>query len=87
MSRPFFAQLDENNVVTTVHCVTQQFLEANPNAIQALGLKPFLTRQAKLMLVSVTHMMKCYKILLRLYILILRVRFSYGCKVDGLCFG
>jgi hypothetical protein len=36
------------------------------------------------MLVSVLLMMKRHKILLRLRS---RVRFSYGCKVDGLCFG
>jgi hypothetical protein len=59
----FFAQLDENNVVTTVHCVTQQFLEANPDAIQALGLKHFLTQTAKPTQALATHTTTTHKTL------------------------
>lgn len=41
MSRPFFAQLDENNVVIDVHCVTQEFLEANPERYPGVWVETF----------------------------------------------
>jgi hypothetical protein len=47
MSRPFFAQLDENNVVTTVHCVTQQFLEANPERYTGTWVETFFDTAGK----------------------------------------
>ena len=47
MSRPFFAQLDENNVVTTVHCVTQQFLEANPERYSGVWVETFYDTDGK----------------------------------------
>jgi hypothetical protein len=47
MSRPFFAQLDENNVVTTVHCVTQQFLEANPQRYTGTWVETFFDTAGK----------------------------------------
>jgi hypothetical protein len=47
MSRPFFAQLDENNVVTTVHCVTQQFLEANPQRYTGRWVETFFDTAGK----------------------------------------
>jgi DMSO/TMAO reductase YedYZ molybdopterin-dependent catalytic subunit len=63
MSRQFFAQLDENNVVTTVHCVTQQFLEANPDRYQGVGLKHFLTQTAKPTQALVSHTITTHKTL------------------------
>ena len=47
MSRQFFAQLDENNVVTTVHCVTQQFLEANPDRYSGTWVETFYDTDGK----------------------------------------
>ena len=47
MSRQFFAQLDENNVVTTVHCVTQQFLEANPDRYPGVWVETFFDTDGK----------------------------------------
>jgi hypothetical protein len=47
MSRPFFAQLDENNVVTTVHCVTQEFLEANPERYTGVWVETFFDTTGK----------------------------------------
>ena len=47
MSRQFFAQLDENNVVTTVHCVTQQFLEANPERYTGVWVETFFDTAGK----------------------------------------
>lgn len=41
MERQFFAQLNENNVVTTVHCVTQEFLEANPERYPGVWVETF----------------------------------------------
>jgi hypothetical protein len=47
MSRQFFAQLDENNVVTTVHCVTQQFLEANFDRYPGTWVETFFDTAGK----------------------------------------
>jgi hypothetical protein len=47
MSRQFFAQLDENNVVTTVHCVTQDFLEANPDRYPGVWVETFFDTDGK----------------------------------------
>jgi hypothetical protein len=47
MNRQFFAQLDENNVVTTVHCVTQEFLEANPDRYQGVWVETFYNTEGK----------------------------------------
>jgi hypothetical protein len=47
MNRQFFAQLDENNVVTTVHCVTQQFLEANPDRYPGVWVETFYDTDGK----------------------------------------
>ena len=47
MSRQFFAQLDENNVVTSVHCVTQQFLEANPDRYTGRWVETFFDTDGK----------------------------------------
>ena len=47
MSRPFFAQLDENNIVTDVHCVTQEFLEANPQRYTGRWVETFFDTAGK----------------------------------------
>ncbi len=47
MSRPFFAQLDENNVVIDVHCVTQEFLEANPDRYPGVWVETFFDTPGK----------------------------------------
>ena len=47
MSRPFFAQLDENNIVTDVHCVTQEFLEANPERYTGTWVETFYDTAGK----------------------------------------
>lgn len=47
MSRPFFAQLDANNVVIDVHCVTQEFLEANPDRYQGVWVETFFNTEGK----------------------------------------
>jgi hypothetical protein len=48
MVAQYFAQIDDNNVVTHIAVVQREFLEANPQRYTGLGLKPFLIRQAKL---------------------------------------
>lgn len=47
MSRPFFAQLDANNVVIDVHCVTQEFLEANPDRYTGVWVETFFDTDGK----------------------------------------
>lgn len=47
MSRQFFAQIDENNVVIDVHCVTQEFLEANPDRYLGTWVKTFFDTENK----------------------------------------
>ncbi len=47
MSAQYFAQLDENNIVTSVHCVTQEFLEANPQRYQGRWVKTFFDTAGK----------------------------------------
>lgn len=41
MEKQFFAQLDENNIVIDVHCVTQEFLEANPDRYTGVWVETF----------------------------------------------
>ena len=41
MSRQFFAQLDDNNVVTKVAVVTQEFLKANPDRYTGRWVETF----------------------------------------------
>jgi hypothetical protein len=41
MITQYFAQLDENNVVTDVHCVTQEFIDANPERYQNVWVETF----------------------------------------------
>ena len=47
MDRQFFAQLDENNVVIDVHCVTKEFLEANPERYAGTWVKTFFDTNGK----------------------------------------
>ena len=43
----YFAQLDENNTVTTVHVVTQEFLEANPDRYPGAWVETFIGVEGK----------------------------------------
>jgi hypothetical protein len=45
--RTFFAQLDENNVVTDVHCVTQEFINANPERYTGVWVETFYNNPNK----------------------------------------
>ena len=47
MSRPFFAQLNDDNVVTDVHCVTQEFLDANPERYSGVWVETFFDTAGK----------------------------------------
>ena len=47
MIRQFFAQLDENNLVIDVHCVTQEFLEANPDRYPGVWVETFFNDPTK----------------------------------------
>ena len=47
MSRQFFAQLDDNNVVTKVAVVTQEFLEANPERYTGRWVETFFDTVGK----------------------------------------
>jgi hypothetical protein len=41
MTTQYFAQLNENNVVTDVHCVTQKFIDDNPERYQGVWVETF----------------------------------------------
>ena len=47
MSRQYFAQLDDNNIVTDVHCVTREFLEANPQRYTGTWVETFYDTAGK----------------------------------------
>lgn len=47
MSRQFFAQLDENNVVTHIAVVQQEFLEANPERYTGSWVETFFDTAGK----------------------------------------
>jgi len=47
MNRQFFAQLDQNNVVIDVHCVTQEFIEANPDRYPGVWVETFFDTDGK----------------------------------------
>lgn len=47
MSRQFFAQLDDNNFVIDVHCVTQEFLNANPERYPGVWVETFFNTDGK----------------------------------------
>ena len=41
MSLQYFAQIDENNIVVSVHVVTREFLEANPDRYTGIWVETF----------------------------------------------
>ena len=47
MERQFFAQLDDNNVVTKVKVVTREFLEANPQRYTGRWVETFFDTAGK----------------------------------------
>ena len=47
MDRQFFAQVNDENIVTDVHCVTQQFLEANPQRYTGRWVETFFDTEGK----------------------------------------
>ena len=47
MERQFFAQLDDNNVVTHVAVVTREFLEANPQRYPGRWVETFFDTAGK----------------------------------------
>ena len=47
MVAQYFAQLDENNVVTRVAVVQQEFLEANPERYQGVWVETFFDTAGK----------------------------------------
>ena len=47
MERQFFAQLNDDNIVTSVHCVTQEFLDANPERYTGTWVETFFNTVGK----------------------------------------
>ena len=47
MSAQYFAQLDENNIVTKVAVVEQEYLEANPNRYEGRWVETFFHTEGK----------------------------------------
>jgi hypothetical protein len=47
MIRQFFAQLDDNNIVTDVRVVSQEFLEANPQRYTGTWIETFIDEPNK----------------------------------------
>ncbi len=47
MSRQFFAQIDDNNVVTKVAVVQREFLEANPERYTGTWVETFFDTAGK----------------------------------------
>ena len=47
MDRQFFAHLNDDNVVIDVHCVTQEFLEANPGRYPGVWVETFFNHPTK----------------------------------------
>lgn len=48
MSQQFFAQLDENDIVIDVHCVTQEFLKTNPERYPGIWVETFFETAGKI---------------------------------------
>jgi hypothetical protein len=42
VSAQYFAQIDDNNIVTNVHVVQQEFLEANPERYTGTWVETFI---------------------------------------------
>jgi len=47
MNRQFFAQINADNVVIQVHCVTQEFLDANPERYTGTWVETFFNTAGK----------------------------------------
>jgi hypothetical protein len=47
MNAQYFAQIDDNNVVTQVHVVQQDFLEANPERYPGVWVETFFNTAGK----------------------------------------
>lgn len=47
MSKQFFAQLDENNVVINVHVVTAEFMAENPKRYPGVWVETFFDVEGK----------------------------------------
>ena len=47
MSEQYFAQIDENNIVTDVRVVSREFLEANPDRYQGTWVETFYDTDEK----------------------------------------
>ena len=47
MGAQYFAQIDENNIVTDVHVVTREFLEANPERYTGTWVETFFDTAGK----------------------------------------
>ena len=47
MSAQYFAQIDENNVVTRVAVVQREFLEANPERYEGTWVETFFDTEGK----------------------------------------
>ena len=47
MVAQYFAQIDDNNVVTSVHVVQQEFLEANPERYTGTWVETFIDTAGK----------------------------------------
>jgi hypothetical protein len=48
MNRQYFAQLDADNVVTTVHVVTAEFMAANPERYPGVWVETFFNTDGKI---------------------------------------
>ena len=47
MSAQYFAQINQNNIVTSVHCVTAEFMAANPERYPGVWVETFFTTAGK----------------------------------------
>ena len=47
MERQFFAEINADNVVLDVHCVTQEFLDANPERYTGTWVETFFNTTDK----------------------------------------
>ena len=43
----YFAQIDDNNIVTAVHCVTREFLDENPDRYPGTWIETFFELPGK----------------------------------------
>jgi len=47
VDRQFFAQLNDDNIVIDVHCVTQEFIDANPERYTGVWVETFFNTNGK----------------------------------------